>query len=129
MVTTKWFRDNTSNVDKTREAMKDRPVVINREEFEDEDEDNKKVTYYCNNCRRNLIRLKDNDYYCNNCHTSVYPETDFKKPQKSLKLKAEKDIEDKETLISIPPEDDRYITGNKKRPNFKSGLIVSKKGP
>jgi hypothetical protein len=130
---TKWARDNQSNVDRLKERMKDQPVVISKEEFESrEDDEDSSITYYCNHCRRNLLRLGYNDYYCNFCHTSAAPLTDVKKPQRSQNYEPNQDTEDSEAYVSYLPEnnDDDYdkVTGKKKAPVLKSGLDSLRRG-
>jgi hypothetical protein len=129
---TKWARDNQSNVDRLKERMKDQPVVISKEEFEGEDDEDSNITYYCPHCRRNLLRLGYNDYYCNFCSISVAPLTDSKKPQRSQSYEPNTEVEDNETYVSVIGDNnddyDSYTSFQKKTSTLKSGLDTFKTG-
>jgi hypothetical protein len=123
MVTTKWAREHQSNVDKYKERIKDEPVAISKESLKEEED--LSITYYCNRCRRNLIRLGYNDYHCMFCGTSSSPLTDDKKPQRSQSYEPNPEYEDNETLIAYTPDDDN---DKQKIPTLKSGLDTFNRG-
>src|SRR5918995_2776524 len=104
MVTTKWAREHQSNVDKYKERIKDKPVAISKESLKEEED--LSITYYCNRCRRNLMRLNYNDYWCSFCQTSSAPLTDPEKPQQSQSFEPNIDLENNETLIAYAPDSD-----------------------
>jgi hypothetical protein len=65
------------------------------------DEEKNRV-YICLYCRRDIIRISDEEYYCNNCEIPFWP---IKQPLREKQKLTTPEGVNTETLVSIIPDD------------------------
>jgi hypothetical protein len=60
--------------------------------------------YICLYCRRDIIRISDEEYYCNNCNIPFWPVKTQQPLREKQKVTTPEGVND-ETLISVVPDD------------------------